>query len=160
MSCGEWGLTLAAILVVFVLTAMFVLASVGVAPVVDSNGLSWDATGYISHEANRTARFVTEQHEQTERNRQDNETTRTVVVVGALAGVLVVGIVQHNRTRRHRAQVDTMVRLYVAQTYPHAQVEQRNGAKVLVDYARCEIVPYGVIVQEASGEVDGNWRRI
>ena len=66
MTCAEWALTLGAILVVFVMTSLFVLASVGIAPVIDANGLSFDATGYVTHEANRTVRYVAEQHEQTE----------------------------------------------------------------------------------------------
>lgn len=153
--CG-FGITVMALLIVMVFMSAMILASVGIAPMVDSGGLSWDSSAYVAHDANRTQRYIVEQQQQTERDKQGNETLRMFAIVGGVAGVLGLGIVQYNRTRRHRVQVDAMVRLHVAQTYRNARIEQRNGAKVLVDYDRQEIVPYHVIEQE----IDADWRQL
>lgn len=151
MSCGEWALTLAAVIVVFVLTAMFVLASVGIAPVIDANGLSWDATGYVTHEANRTARYVVQQQEQTERNRQDDETLRTFAVVGALASVLVVAIVQHNRTKRKQAETTLKLQMYLAYLGASGHIGKLNGQLGVFDHDRHEFVPAHVALLELKG---------
>jgi len=151
MSCGAWGLTLAAVIVVFALTSMFVLASVGIAPVIDANGLSWDSSGYIQRSNNATTRFVVEQEQHTERDRIFWDAAKWVAIVAGVVAVLVVVAVQMGRTRRH---ADTL-RAYIATQYPHAQIEQRNGARVLVDYERQEIVPLQIVEAEWR-QLDGN----
>lgn len=153
--CG-FGFTVMAILFVMIFMSGAILASIGIAPVANSVGLSWDNSAYLAREANRTQRYIVEQQQQTERDRQGNETLRLFAIVGGVAGVLGLGIVQYNRTRRHSVQVDAMVQLHVAQNYRNARIEQRNGAKVLVDYDRQEIVPYNVITQE----IDADWRQL
>ena len=152
MSCGEWALTLAAIIVVFVLTSLFVLSSIGIAPVIDSSGLSWDSTGYVTHEANRTQRYIVQQQEQTERNRQDNETQRWFAVAGAVAVVLVVWAVQHYRTKRQQAEMQLKLQMYLAYLGTSGHVGTLNGQLGVFDHDRHEFVPAHVALLELGNK--------
>jgi len=148
MGCGVWALTLAAVLVVFVLTCVFVLSSIGIAPVIDGGGLSWDASGYVTREANRTTRYVVEQQQQTERNRQDNETLRWLAVAGAVGGVLTVWAIQHNRTKRQQAETQLKLQMYLAYLGVNGEVGKHNGQLGVYDYDHGEFVPAGVALLE------------
>ncbi len=159
MTCGEWALTLAAVLVVFVMTSMFVLASVGIAPVIDANGLSFDATGYITHEANRTARYIADQNAKTEQNRQDNETLRWFAIVGGVAGTVALVVYQRERTKRHKATLkaqenETRMRLkmYIAYLGIQGTVGRYKGDLGVFDHANGEFVPASVALLELGNK--------
>jgi len=137
-----------ALLVVMVFMSAMILASVGIAPVVDSGGLSWDSSAYVAHDANRTARYVVEQQEQTERDRHANESLRTIVIVGALAGVLVVAIVQYNRTRRQQQATQLKLQMYLAYLGVNGRVGKLNGQLGVYDHDHGEFVPAGVALLE------------
>ncbi len=146
--CFGFTLTVGALLFVTVFLAGMLLSSIGIAPVIDANGLSWDNSAYIAHDNNRTTRYVAEQHEQTVRNHDNNQTVRWLVVVGAGAGVLVVWAVQHYRTKRQQAETQLKLQMYLAYLGVNGEVGKHNGQLGVYDYDHGEFVPAGVALLE------------
>lgn len=158
MGCGAWAITLLTIVVVFVFSAAFILSSIGIAPVVNSDGLSWDSSAYVAHDANRTTRYVAEQENKTERNKQDNETLRIVAVVVAVMGTIALIAYQRERTKRHNAALlaqenETRMRLqmYIAYLGMNGAVGRYRGDLGVFDRDRGEFVPAGVALLELKG---------
>ena len=129
-----------AILMVF----MLVVGAVGSSPVLDATGLHWDNTGRDIRETNYTQRFIADQEGQTERARILWDAVKGIAVAAAIASVLIVLGIQRGRTMRHQAQMQA----YIAAVYPQAQIEQRNGAVVLVDYGRHEVITIDAVKAE------------
>lgn len=131
-----------AILLVFGL----VVGAVGSSPVIDSTGLHWDDSARINHDNNYTQRFIADQEGQTERARIFWDAMKGLGVAACMAAVLIVIGIQRGRTMRKQAEVQA----YIAMVYPQALLERRNGATVLVDYGRQEIVTLDAVKREMA----------
>lgn len=152
--CG-FAILVTAILVAMALTFAAMLASVGVAPVIDGAGLAWDSTAYVTRSNNQTQLAIAKQREETERNRQLTEAVRTVVIalgvvaiVAIIAGVAGVAIVQHNRTRRQRADVQLKLQMYLAYIGGNGAVGRYHGQLGVFDHDHGEFIPAGVALLE------------
>ncbi len=139
---------LLAILFVFVVGSAFILSSIGIAPVVDGNGLSWDNTAYMAREQARTTRYTVWQQEQTKRSADDNVTWRTFAIVAAVFGVLALAIAQWGITRRERYQAELKLRMYLAYIGVNGHVGKLDGELGVFDHDHGEFIPAGVALLE------------
>ncbi len=152
-----------AIIVAMILTFAAMLASEGVAPVIDGGGLSWDSTAYVTRSNNQTTIAVTKEREATERNRQLTEAVRSIVVVlgvvaiaAIIAAVIGVGIVQYHRTRRQRNETQLKLRMYLAYIGVNGNVGHYHGELGVFDHDHGEFIPAGVALLEMRS--NGNLR--
>ena len=146
--CFGFTLTVCALLFVLVFMASMVLSSIGIAPVIDANGLSWDNSAYIAHDNNRTQQFVVQQQELTKRSADDNATWRTIAICLAVFGVLALAIVQRGITRRQQMQTQLKLQMYLAYLGVNGEVGRYNGQLGVYDHDHGEFVPAGVALLE------------
>lgn len=146
--------------------AAALVGSTGSLPVLSNGNLTWDTRPVETWQANRTARFVAEQQQETARKQAEEETSRKAIeewnatfrtwaMWGAVIAVLVVIAVQTGRTLRHRETQRTarvaLLQNYIALSYPagaNVQITSWQGAPAIIDHDGGEIVPYQVAQQE------------
>ncbi len=153
-----------AIVFVGVVTFGAILASVGIAPVVDIGGISWDTSAYIAHDQERTVRYVSQQENETERSRIFWENAQRIALYLAVSGAIIATVtvvaVQRGRTMRQYNR-DKMIALAYAKTYYFGEpvaIKKRDGRPALYDYARGEVVPFEAIEIEMAQTSIVPWR--
>lgn len=137
-----------ALLFVFVVGSAFILTSAGTAPIIDANGLSWDNSAYVAHQQAETARYVAKLAADTATSADNNATARTVAIALAVFGVLALAIAQWGITRRHEAETQLKLQMYLAYIGVNGEVGKFNGQLGVFDHDHGEFVPAGVALLE------------
>ena len=138
--------------VLFVFVAMLGIGSIGSSPVFSPNGLSWDHTGRVAYEQQRTERERIEQAAETKRAREREETARWLIVALVAGGGIWIATREMGATVRNhsdnRAKV-AMYQIYMREQYPNARIETRNNQQLVVDPDSRTVFPLAVLRAEA-----------
>ncbi len=147
----------------------------GVGPTVGADGwLKWDYTGFISKQENETERERIKQQAETARNEDDAQALQTIAIAVAIAGSVIVWIVQSNRTQRKAIdamigvpqyqapgmlpgpaaaqQLPPVVNLYINYLIPggQGQVIDVGGVPMIRDDSRQMLIPLDVAERELA----------
>lgn len=145
--CG-FAILVSAMIVMFLLTCAFALSSIGIAPVIDSNGLSWDNSAYIAQQQSDTTRYVAKLQADVATSADNNATWRTIAIVGAVFGVVALVIAQWGITRRERYRAELKLRMYLAYIGVNGHVGKLDGELGVFDHDHGEFIPAGVALLE------------
>jgi len=160
------------------LLLIFVLLGIikGAGPTIGQDGwLKWDYTGMIARQENETERERIRQQNETERNEDNAQALQTIAIVAAVAGCIVVYVVQTNRTKRKiieavvgvpqwptpkmlpgpqqaPPQLPPVVNLYINYLIPGKQgkVIDVGGVPMIQDDSRRRLIPLDVAEQELA----------
>ena len=153
MRDGCLGTTTAVVGMALLLAVLVVaIGSIGSSPNVGPNGLTWDHTGRIAYEENRTERYIYQQGQETQRAEEWNETMRWGVVALVVFGGIWIFSREMGTTVRNgqnnRAKV-AMYQIYMRQQYPNARIESHDGMQLVVDPDTQTVFPLAVLRAEA-----------
>ncbi len=146
----------AALLFVFVVGSAFILSSIGIVPIVDANGLSWDNSAYVADQQGETTRYVAKLAADTAQSADNNATWRTIAIAAAVFGVLALAIAQWGITMRERHQAQLKLQMYLAYLGVSGHVGQLDGQLGVFDHDHGEFIPAGVALLEMRS--NGNLR--